>query len=481
MTDAIGLRAGAAQRVITPAVGAPLVGYSSRASGDLKSRYLHDDLSVKALVLRSGDGGWALLAADLIGLDAVATGRIRAEVAARTNLKPDAILVCATHTHAGPAVGPIAGAVPLDSLHAVGPDGKVTASYGRAVQALTATAYFGDLVDETWKDLMIGQAVGAVVEAWELAVEAEIAWGETQAAGVASSRRVHLSDGSWADPRRESPAGAQVVSRTEIDSTARVLAVRDRKSKAPLAVLVNYSTHPWVFNTSGLSAELAGAVARRLTAAWQTAGAAAPVALYTAGPQGDATMIWNIDVDKVWKLLPGETVIDSLPRRERGFDEELARLGGRLADPILNLLAGMDDWHGDIALGAERREILLPLKEGYQAPPEMLLADWQQAPAGHHRTELQLLWAGDWNLLALPGEPFTSLGRQIRANAPQRELVLVAVANDYGPVSYVAERADYEQGGYELVVSPAGPTAGEVLVAEARAFLQAAALPGRVR
>jgi neutral ceramidase len=476
MADANGLRAGAAQRAVTPQVGTPLVGYSSRAAGDLKSRYVHDDLYVKALVLRSAEGGWAVLAADLIGLDAVATERIRNSVAAHTNLAPGAILVCATHTHAGPAVCPIAGAVALEALNAVGPDGKVTSSYGRAIAALSPTAYYAGMVDEAWKDWMIAQATEALVEAWQTAREAEIAFGETQVEGLASSRRRQLSDGTWADPRRDSPEGLEVVSRTEIDPALRLLAVRDRQTKAPLAVLVNYSSHPWVFNTSGLSAELAGAASRGVAAAWQAPGAAPPVVVYTTGPQGDVTLIWNIAVDKVWKLLPGESLEESLPRRERGFDEELDRLGGRLADRAAGLLARLEDWHGNVPLSAERHEIQLPLQAGYVAPAEVLLADWQRtAPAGHHRTELQMLQAGDWTLLALPGEPFSSLGLQIRAQAPHHPLMLVAVANDYGPLNYLADRDAYARGGYELIVSPARIDAGERLVAEAVSLLNAAA------
>jgi hypothetical protein len=473
---AAGLMAGAAQRVITPQIGTPLVGYASRAAGDLQSRYVHDDLCMKALVLRSAGGGWALLAADLIGVDAVAVGRIRAAVAAQTDLAPEAILVCATHTHAGPSVCPIAGAVALENLNSVGPDGKVTASYGRAVVALSPTAFFGELVDEAWKDWMIAQAVEAAVEAWQSARPAEIAFGETPVEGVASSRRRQLSDGTWADPRREFPQGVEVVSRTEIDPLLRILAVRDFQTKAPLAALVNYATHPWVFNTSGLSAELAGAAARQIAAAWRAPGSTAPVVLYTTGPQGDVTLIWNIEVEKVWKLRPGESLAESLPRREHGFDEELARLSGRLTDRGMALLAGLENWQATIPLAAQRREILLPLKDGYQPPAEILLAGWQRVvPAGYHRTELQLLRAGDWTLLALPGEPFSSLGLQIRTQAPLHALMLVAVANDYGPVSYLADRKSYAQGGYELIVSPAGAAAGEVLVAEVVAFLKSAA------
>jgi hypothetical protein len=250
-----------------------------------------------------------LLTADLIGVDAVATERIRAGIAAQTDLAPEAIALCCTHTHAGPAVCPVAVAVSPENLNAVGPDGKVTASYGRAVAALSPTAYYADLVDEAWKERMIGRAIEAAVEAWRRAVPAEIAFGQAGVDGVASSRRVRLSDGSWADPRREAPPDVGVISRTEINPAVSLLAVRERESKASLAVLLNYATHPWVFNTSGLSAELAGATARRVAAAWQSPGVAAPVVLYTTGPEGTSpssgtskwTRFGNCSRAKTWR------------------------------------------------------------------------------------------------------------------------------------------------------------------------------------
>jgi hypothetical protein len=484
------LQAGAAQRVITPPVGTPLVGYASRAAGDLAARYVHDDLWVKALVLRAGGQSWAVLSADLIGLDAVAVGRIRATAAGRTGLRPEAILACATHTHAGPPVCPVAGAVAPADLNAVRSDGSLTASYGQAPPGLSPTAYYAELVDEAWRDTLTEQASAALVEAWETARDAEVSFGLAEVDGVASSRRVRLPDGSWGDPRREMPAppptrsargdrwtgGAAVISRTEIDPLVRVLAVRERGTQAPLAIVVNYATHPWIFNTSGISAELAGAVAGRVAAAWRGSGGEAPVVLYTTGPQGDVTLIWNIAVDKVWRSQPDESLESSLSRREQGFDEELARLGDRLAGRVLAALAGRQPWQAGLVPRAWRREVALPLKAGYRPPPELRLADWQRAaPAGHHLTELQVLRLGPWALLALPGEPFTTLGRQIREQAPFQGLLIVAIANDYGPVSYMADRADFEQGGYELVVTPAAAETGERLVAEALALLRIAA------
>ena len=70
----------------------------------------------------------------------------------------------------------------------------------------------------------------------------------------------------------------------------------------------------------------------------------------TPVPQGDVTLIWNIDLDKVWQTAPGESLEAALPRRERGFDGELARLSARVSGPVLAALRGLADWDGDPAL-----------------------------------------------------------------------------------------------------------------------------------
>jgi hypothetical protein len=474
---AAGLLAGAAERLITPAVGGVLAGYASRAAGDLHSRYRHDDLHARALVLRQGALGWGLLVLDLLGLDAAGVEHIRRAVARRTDLAPEAILVCATHTHAGPPACAVAGAVAPENLNAVRADGALTAHYGHAA-ALSPTAYYAADVDPAWRAWMLSQAAEALVAAWEALRPAECAYGAAEVSGVASSRRVRLADGSWADPRREPAPAAEVIARTEIDPALRVLALRERGSGAPIAAVVNYSTHPWVFNTSGLSAELAGAVARGVAAGWAPAGAQPPVVLFVTGPEGDVSLIWNINVEQVWRLTPGESLAAALPRRERAFASELARLSARVAERAVAVLGGLGGWRAQARLAAARREVLLPLKPGYRPPADLSLADWQRAaPDGFHNTEVQLLRAGPWALLGLPGEPFTALGQAIRAGGAEPGLLLAALANDFGAVSYLARPEDFALGGYELTVTPAAPEAGEALVRHALALLRACPAP----
>ena len=464
------LRAGAARRIITPPVGIAMVGWLYRAAGDPIARYVHDDLYVKALVLQRGDSAWALLTTDLVGVDAVATARIRQGIAQQTNLAPESILVSATHCHSGPTVCPVAAAYSPEEYEHIsvrGSDGTTPAPY-RELSTVSSAAWYVGETDPAWKEWFVTQAIEATVEAWHALRPAEVALGQAEVQGVASSRRVLLSDGTWADPRRDPTPEAHVVSRTEIDPMVRVMLLRQQETKTPLAAVINYGSHPWVFSISGFSAELAGATADAVAAAWGSPETELPTVLYTTGPQGDVTLIWNIDIEQVWKTRPGESSEESLRRRESGFERELDRLSKRLTEGVMTAIAGADDWDATPELSGHRQEVALPLKAGCDRPSEVFLADWQEkAPESHHLTEVQVLRVGDAALLGLPGEPFTSLGRAIRARSPFRRLLIAALANDFGAIGYVGDRAAYKLGGYELTHTPIASSGGEVLVEEA--------------
>jgi hypothetical protein len=351
--------------------------------------------------------------------------------------------------------------------------GKAPPAPVSPVACTGSTALYAEDVDRSWRAAVLARAIEAGAAAWDSRRPVEMAYVETEVQGVASSRRVRLADGTWGDPRREPPATAPVVSRTEIDPMVRLLLVRERHGGAPLAALLNYGSHPWVFAGTGISAELAGAVCARLASAWRAPDAAPPVVLFLTGPEGDATLIWNIDLDGVWRLQPNEDPQAGLERREAGFRRELARLGGRLAEGVLGAIGAGPEWSIPRELAFRRREALLPLKPGYVPPPGIEVADWQRdAPAGHCRTEIQWLHVGPVALLGLPGEPFTAVGRAIRAQAGVPQLLIAALANDGSQVNYIADRAEYELGGYELATTPAGPGAGEALAAAALELAQ---------
>jgi hypothetical protein len=202
------------------------------------------------------------------------------------------------------------------------------------------------------------------------------------------------------------------------------------------------------------------------------------VVLYATGPEGDATLIWNVDIEQVWRALPGEDPEEGLERRSRGYDKELERLSTRLGGKAIEAIASVTCWDSAPQIAARRKTVGLPVKKGYRRPAEILVADWQREGSdSEHLSEVQILEAGHTAVVGLPGETFVALGRAIRERSPHRHLLIATLANDSGALSYIGDRAAYELGGYELMHTPIAAGAGEILVESALALLGAAPEP----
>ena len=93
-------RAGCARRVITPPIGTPLAGYFHDRFGTR----VRDDLHASAVVLEVDGTRLAIVACDLITPSATITEAAREQIAADTGIPPQHVMICATHTHTGPAI-----------------------------------------------------------------------------------------------------------------------------------------------------------------------------------------------------------------------------------------------------------------------------------------------------------------------------------------------------------------------------------------
>jgi hypothetical protein len=94
-------RAGAAETIITPPVGARLEGYGGPDGGQI-STAVHDDLHARSVVFDDGTTTAAIVACDLIAIDRRLSEPVRALVHEATGIAPDHLMVSATHTHQGP-------------------------------------------------------------------------------------------------------------------------------------------------------------------------------------------------------------------------------------------------------------------------------------------------------------------------------------------------------------------------------------------
>lgn len=93
------LIAGFGKSVITPKLGARLMGYANRTSPSIG---VHDDLHARAIAFEAGERTWALCAVELCYLRESQVAAVREIVQKRTGFPGKHLLLSAVHTHSGP-------------------------------------------------------------------------------------------------------------------------------------------------------------------------------------------------------------------------------------------------------------------------------------------------------------------------------------------------------------------------------------------
>jgi neutral ceramidase len=123
------LYAGCATADITPPVGIYMGGYWERRSAAMGIR---DRLSAKVLFFSCAGQSCALVALDLVAIDAEVVRRIRTRVAAEASIAAEAIMVCTSHTHASPLTMAFRGMGDIDLTYVQSVEDVVVATIQRA-------------------------------------------------------------------------------------------------------------------------------------------------------------------------------------------------------------------------------------------------------------------------------------------------------------------------------------------------------------
>lgn len=189
LTDPRAMSAGAACVKVPTRDGLVMSGFGNRegtSSGTL------DPVTVRALAVVAGGVGTLLVTVDVVALEFDDTTMLRREIAARTGVLEDGIVLAATHTHSAPAAMPK----------------RVT---------------MGAVDPEFW-DSLRHAIFTACTEAMDSVVPARLRMGTGAETTVACNRRI--------------PGGL-------IDPTVSVIRVDpENVADAPLAILVSYACHP---------------------------------------------------------------------------------------------------------------------------------------------------------------------------------------------------------------------------------------------
>ena len=423
------LTAGFHKVCISPPVGAPLAGFAARHG---VSTGVHDDLFARALVLANPQTAIAFVSVDALALPQHFIGRVRAAIKARTGIAPEALMVAATHTHAGP---------------------------------VTITTFFNpeESVDANYMSRLAEAIVESVVTAWRNRFPARVGVGAGRVTGIGMNRRT--SD------------------KLPIDEDIGIIKIADADGRAR-AALINHACHPTVLGPDNLlvTGDFPAFAIEKIEAALGDDG----FAMFVNGTQGNISMGHSSELSAIGVITPGRTferaaelgyrlgdaALAALPEIETDADPQLRALSRSVNLPLKRLPSVEE-----AALALREADERLAKLDGYRemseelnrAKSERLYAsitsfyarETSGAPGGRLPIELQSVRINDAAFTAVPAEVFVEIGLQVKQRARRRTFI-VGIANGY--IGYLTTAAAHAVGGYEVVSSKVAPEAEGVLI-----------------
>jgi hypothetical protein len=383
------IEAGAAIIDITPTPGLPMSGFAARS---LPAKGVHDALTARAVVI----GDTAIVVADIIGIDADMSARIRR----RCLLPSDNVVVAALHNHGGP----------------VSMAGRLSLAADRA--------YLERLEDA---------CVAAIDKAATARRPAKITVGQGNDPGIARNRR--------------HPDGP-------VDASLPLLRIRGEDGTM-IAVVTAYACHPVVLAADNLlwTADYPHFVRQSLEEAYPGA-----IALFMTGCVGDtntghsahASITLTAAPDRTYEAAKriGHKIADAaLTAGERPIADNISARNGtvmlgfqrREMEPpeVLEKV-----WRDEALTAEPARQNLL----GYWVDWAKRVAPAVPKPLAARVTVLN--WGGV-PVVALPGEIFTETALSIRAALrPERSAFVIGFADD-NP-GYIPPISEFQHGGYEV-------------------------------
>ncbi len=380
---------------------------------------VHDPLFVRALVISDGTNRVALLSLDLVELRESLSAEVRAAIARDPGIRGDHVMLNSSHSHSAPF--PSCGSETL------------TLPEQNLFRLLNGNAPY-----RAWAARLPGLCVEAVKKADARRQPATLGLARAWAGEVLFNRRPVCEDGTVKTTLRpDDPYALPEAQRFgPVDPTLTWLSVRDNAGKT-LAAVFHLAVHSVsVYGEyHGISADWPGAVANRLR---ERLGAET---MFLQGCAGDIVP-WRRGLKNV------EAMTALLAERALAAEANRHELP---AAPIRALKAEVDLPYDQPA----RREAGLPAKH----------------------SEVQVITCGQLAIVALPGEPLTKIGMEIRERSPFPHTLVLGYSNDSG-VQYVGVAGEIKRGGYEMGVWRLGEDqCGTILIDTAVRLLNEARKP----
>ncbi|MBQ9985507.1 MAG: neutral/alkaline non-lysosomal ceramidase N-terminal domain-containing protein [Oscillospiraceae bacterium] len=418
------LKAGFARVDITPPLGVSVQGYFEPRYAD----GVLDPLLATAVAFDDGERRAVVMSVDLIGMNQIFQAKIRETIMKENDLPENAIFIACTHTHLGPGVASAAA---------------VDGEFDNPEYGLWLIKRLSDLANLALQDL----------------APATMKYTRGEVKGVSFIRRYRMKDGSVrTNPGWQNPDIDHALCTPDEESQ---LLIIKREGKPEIGI-VNFQVHPDVIGGCALSADYPKFV--RDTYELNVPNS---LCMYLNGAQGDSN---HIDV-----TLNPETECAG------GYDR--ARyMGRKIAMSVISNYELAKDLPGDKVNFAKK---IITVKHNKGTPEEIPAAlelakryhelgsegalpdvkgmlrtemiakatriERMQALPDYKELPITALSVGDMVFAGFPGEPFTDVGRGIKANSKFTLTIPCCCANGYE--GYYPMQSAFDEGGYEALTA----------------------------
>ena len=416
------LKAGFARIDITPPLGASVSGYFRERFADA----ILDPLLATAVAFDDGKKRAVVISCDLIGFNMIYADRIRPLIAELIQTEIEGVFICCTHTHLGP------GTIE---------DNQVVVEHNR------------DYIEWLVKKL----CDVAVLAVQDLA-PAKLSYTRGEVKNVAFVRRFRMKDGSVrTNPGMQNPDVVCALGTPDENTSLLII----KREGAPEIGIVNFQVHPDVIAGNALSADYPKFVRDTYELLIPNSRC-----MYINGAQGDTN---HVDV----RL--------SLDDCCRGYDR--ARyMGRKIAMSVVANYELAQALEGD-EVNYGQKSIFVKYNKGRPDQMEEAIRINKlyteggieaigPESMGMRRTEivaeagrivelmdypdekelyLTAVRVGDFVVAGFPGEPFTDIGRGIKANSKFTLTMPSCCANGYE--GYYPMQSAFDEGGYEALTA----------------------------
>jgi hypothetical protein len=405
---------GYSQRIITPPMGTQMAGFL----GQRKAEGVHDDLYAKALYLEFAEHQkFFLIALDTLAISLDFSQAVATQLEDHTGIPKDHILIAATHTHSGPEG--------LQSRKLMTPDGK----------AVT----FGN-IDSTLFEYTVEQTVNSALESIKTVRSGKLLFGECPFTQRVFGNRRDLN------PEELLPTFKMLILQGEDGSKA---------------VLYNFGCHPTVLHEQNhlISADFPGKVASLLTEQVSNL----EFAMFFNGAAGDVSTRFyrqKSDFDEIERIakVVQESLLRCMPNtKEIDLDPnkfQVITIPVQLKikemppmDVLRNMLRQAQEELQRARVRGEQN--LRPWESKAEGIESLIRTSAAVNSAQLIQTTLHILDFGEVSFVGVPGELFSTLGKQIEEALKPKKVFVVGYASDY--IGYIPNMNAYDEGGYETL------------------------------